>query len=78
MTHESLPSTSAPHAKSAPPAAPDPTGIRVVIVGVGLAGLATAIECHRKGHSVIVVEKVSELKHDGKLLSATSKLPGPR
>ncbi|OGE58215.1 hypothetical protein PENARI_c001G12120 [Penicillium arizonense] len=44
--------------------APDSTGIKVIIVGLGLAGLTAAIECHRKGHSVIVLEKVSELQHD--------------
>ena len=32
------------------------TGIRVVIVGAGFAGLTAAIECTRKGHSCIVLE----------------------
>jgi NADPH-dependent 2,4-dienoyl-CoA reductase/sulfur reductase-like enzyme len=50
--------------------APDSTGIKVIIVGLGLAGLTAAIECHRKGHSVIVLEKVSELQHDGMLFRA--------
>lgn len=49
-------------------AVPNSTGIKVVIVGVGLAGITAAIECHRKGHSVVVLEKVSVLKHDGMLL----------
>lgn len=34
-----------------------PSEILVVIVGLGLAGLTAAIECHRKGHSVILLEK---------------------
>nr|ADY16696.1 TqaH [Penicillium aethiopicum] len=62
MTTDRQPSTPAPHAGN--DAAPNSTGIKVVIVGVGLAGITAAIECHRKGHSVIVLEKVSELKHD--------------
>ena len=33
-----------------------PTGIEVLIVGAGLAGLYFAIECHRQGHSVFVLE----------------------
>ena len=38
-----------------------PSGIKVIIVGAGFAGLCAAIECNRKGHSVILLEKVSEL-----------------
>ncbi|KAI1267815.1 FAD/NAD(P)-binding domain-containing protein [Xylariaceae sp. FL1019] len=34
-----------------------PTGIDVLIVGTGLAGLTAAIECVRKGHSVRVLER---------------------
>lgn len=33
------------------------TGIDVLIVGTGLAGLTAAIECIRKGHSVRVLER---------------------
>ena len=33
-----------------------PSGIRVVIVGAGFAGITAAIECTRKGHSVIILE----------------------
>lgn len=33
------------------------SGIKVLIVGTGLAGLTAALECHRKGHTVKVVEK---------------------
>ncbi|KAI0311473.1 monooxygenase [Amylostereum chailletii] len=35
----------------------DPSGISIVIVGLGFAGLACAIESVLKGHSVIVLEK---------------------
>lgn len=34
-----------------------PTGIDVLIVGTGLAGLTAAIECVRKGHNVRVLER---------------------
>lgn len=33
------------------------SGISVLIVGTGLAGLTAAIECVRKGHRVRVLEK---------------------
>lgn len=37
------------------------TGIDVLIVGCGFAGLACAIECKQKGHSVVVLEKRADL-----------------
>lgn len=46
-----------------------PSGIKVIIVGAGFAGLTAAIECDRKGHSVTVFEKVSELKPLGDIIS---------
>jgi 2-polyprenyl-6-methoxyphenol hydroxylase-like FAD-dependent oxidoreductase len=33
------------------------TGINILIVGTGLAGLTAAIECIRKGHNVRVLER---------------------
>ena len=33
------------------------TGINVIIVGTGLAGLTAALECTRKGHTVRVLER---------------------
>lgn len=33
-----------------------PSGIRVVIVGAGFAGLTAAIECVRKGHTALILE----------------------
>lgn len=35
--------------------------IKVIVVGIGLAGLAAAIECHRKGHLVILLDRVPEV-----------------
>ncbi len=39
-----------------------PSGIRVIIVGAGFAGLSAAIECDRKGHSVTLFEKVDNIE----------------
>ena len=33
-----------------------PSGIRVIIVGAGFAGITAAIECTRKGHSCLILE----------------------
>ncbi|KAK3365517.1 hypothetical protein B0T24DRAFT_391928 [Lasiosphaeria ovina] len=38
-----------------------PSGIKVIVVGAGFAGLAAAIECDRKGHSVTLYEKVDDI-----------------
>lgn len=43
-------------------APPSSTGIKVIIIGSGFAGMACAIECHRKGHTALLLEKFSELK----------------
>jgi FAD binding domain len=48
-------------------APPSSTGIKVIVIGSGFAGLACAIECKRKGHDVLVLEKFSELKVLGEL-----------
>lgn len=40
--------------------------IVIIIVGLGIAGLSAAIECHGKGHQVMVFEKYSDLKRTGK------------
>ncbi|KAI1644007.1 putative monooxygenase [Daldinia loculata] len=45
------------------------TGIKVIVVGTGFAGLTAAIECHRKGHDVLVLEKFQELKLLGDIIS---------
>lgn len=46
-----------------------PTGIKVLIVGAGFAGLTAAIECHRKGHDVVVLESFPQLKILGDIIS---------
>ncbi|ERT00579.1 hypothetical protein HMPREF1624_03953 [Sporothrix schenckii ATCC 58251] len=49
-----------------------PSGIRVIVVGAGFAGIAAAIECDRKGHSVTLLEKaqdVDEIMRLGDIIS---------
>ncbi|KAI0429726.1 putative monooxygenase [Xylaria sp. FL1042] len=48
---------------------PSKSGLRVIVVGAGFAGLTAAIECHRKGHNVILLEKFPELKLLGDIIS---------
>lgn len=40
-------------------------GIKVLIVGAGIAGLQAALECWRKGCSVEILERSSELSSIG-------------
>ncbi|KAI1493910.1 monooxygenase [Biscogniauxia mediterranea] len=44
------------------------TGIKVLIVGAGVAGAFTAIECWRKGHDVEIIEKAPKLSAAGDLV----------
>ncbi|KAK4224693.1 6-hydroxynicotinate 3-monooxygenase [Podospora fimiseda] len=49
-----------------------PSGIKVLIVGAGFAGLSAAIECDRKGHTVTLFEKsdnIEELIRIGDIIS---------
>ncbi|MCV5191841.1 FAD-binding protein, partial [Escherichia coli] len=46
-----------------------PPGISILLVGAGFAGLTTAIECHRHGHSVIIYESFPTLKSLGDIIS---------
>ncbi|RHZ46415.1 FAD-dependent oxidoreductase [Aspergillus thermomutatus] len=39
-------------------APPNSSGIKVIVVGLGIGGLAAAIECHRKGHAVMAFDKI--------------------
>jgi 2-polyprenyl-6-methoxyphenol hydroxylase-like FAD-dependent oxidoreductase len=48
------------------------SGIKVLIVGAGFAGLCAAIECDRKGHRVTLLEKVAALKPLGDIISFAS------
>ncbi|KAF9887421.1 hypothetical protein FE257_010276 [Aspergillus nanangensis] len=43
-------------------AIPHSTGIKIIIVGLGIAGLTAAVECHRKGHTVIAFERSEDLR----------------
>ncbi|KAJ5116043.1 hypothetical protein N7456_000391 [Penicillium angulare] len=36
---------------------PGSTGLKVIVVGLGIGGIAAAVECHRRGHTVIGFEK---------------------
>ena len=48
------------------------SGIKIIIVGAGFAGLCAAIECDRKGHNVVLLEKVKNLKPLGDIISFSS------
>ena len=49
-----------------------PSGIKVIIVGAGFAGLTAAIELDRHGHHAILLEKVKQLKPLGDVISFSS------
>lgn len=42
-------------------APPNSSGTKVIVVGTDLGELSAAVECHRKGHSVVVFDKISEV-----------------
>ncbi|KAK4192361.1 6-hydroxynicotinate 3-monooxygenase [Podospora australis] len=46
-----------------------PSGVKVIIVGAGFAGLTAAIECDRKGHSVTLFDKSPFLAPLGDIIS---------
>jgi len=48
------------------------SGIDVLIVGTGLAGLVAALECIRKGHNVKVLERNATINTAGTPLFPTS------
>ena len=43
------------------------TGISVLVVGSGIGGLMTALECWRKGHSVQILERSAGPVYTGEL-----------
>lgn len=47
---------------------PSSSGIDMIIVGCGFAGITCAIESARKGHSVMVLEKYEEIRMIGMLV----------
>jgi len=42
------------------------TGIDMLIVGAGVGGLTTALECYRKGHNVRIYEREPSISAAGK------------
>ena len=46
-----------------------PSGIDVLVVGTGLAGLTASLECVRKGHNVKVLERNATINTAGNLFS---------
>lgn len=52
------------------------SGIDVLIVGTGLAGLTAAIECTRKGHNVRVLERNATINTAGQLQLAVKMTLG--
>lgn len=50
------------------------TGIEVLIVGTGLAGLTASIECIRKGHRVRVLERNDDINTAGKCSASAESL----
>jgi ribulose 1,5-bisphosphate synthetase/thiazole synthase len=51
--------------ESKPVGSYESTGIDVLIVGTGLAGLVAALECTRKGHNVRVLERNATINTAG-------------
>ncbi|KAL4977068.1 hypothetical protein BDW66DRAFT_133317 [Aspergillus desertorum] len=47
------------------------TGLSILVVGGGIAGLSFAIEAHRKGHNVRVIERHPAGKTDGEIIAIT-------
>ncbi|KIA75686.1 MAK1-like monooxygenase [Aspergillus ustus] len=56
-------------------AAPQSSGITVIIVGLGIAGLTTAISCHLRGHTVIGFDKLENLEPYGGLGDGVTLAP---
>ncbi|ORY63491.1 uncharacterized protein BCR38DRAFT_344406 [Pseudomassariella vexata] len=48
-----------------------PTNLELLIVGGGIGGMTAAIECHRKGHTVRVLEKRADFNTFGDLIGIT-------
>lgn len=55
---------------------PDSSGITVIIIGLGYAGSVAAVECHRKGHKVIIFEQAPEIKALGTTSRSNSRAGG--
>ena len=44
---------------------PNSSGIKVIVVGLGYAGVVAAVECYRKGHEVVVYEQTRRVSEGG-------------
>jgi monoamine oxidase len=53
--------------ESKPVGSYESTGIDVLIIGTGLAGLVAALECTRKGHNVKVLERNADINTAGEM-----------
>jgi 2-polyprenyl-6-methoxyphenol hydroxylase-like FAD-dependent oxidoreductase len=53
--------------ESKPVGSYESTGIDVLIIGTGLAGLVAALECTRKGHNVKVLERSADINTAGEM-----------
>ena len=51
-----------------------PSGVNVLIVGAGIGGMMAAIELHRQGHDVKIVEAKDAMEGLGKYKRFTSDL----
>ncbi|KAF2461171.1 hypothetical protein BDY21DRAFT_140326 [Lineolata rhizophorae] len=51
---------------------PRSSGVKVIVIGLGYSGVVTAIECHRKGHDVVVYEQAPELTELGDIIGITA------
>jgi alkyl hydroperoxide reductase subunit AhpF len=64
--HHSATSLNGISTDSKPVGSYPPSGIDVLVVGTGLAGLTASIECVRKGHNVKVLERNVTINTAGK------------
>ncbi|CAN9232673.1 unnamed protein product [Alternaria alternata] len=48
------------------------TGISILVIGAGIAGLSFAIESHRKGHNIRIVERRSSQESAGEMIIITT------
>lgn len=55
-------------------APPKSSGIKVIIIGLGYAGVVAAVECFRKGHEVIVFEQAPQITNVGTSFSKVTSI----
>jgi 2-polyprenyl-6-methoxyphenol hydroxylase-like FAD-dependent oxidoreductase len=52
-----------------------PSGVSVLVVGAGPAGVFAALECWRKGHNVRVIERNASARTQGEIDSMEAASP---